>query len=165
MKKLSFISIIRKQQPKSVFIEAICKSWYRDLSISIVIGNGIVKKKKKNIYVLSCAQLWCQYHFATNTQFSAISYSSSQRRPLVFQKKASGTLGSSRSGVLKKQLLQKCILSSETSKVEFFLSTLVGLPGITPKSSLEQLFCRQGFIRAIQMSVIWYKKLNLSIEF
>ena len=42
-----------------------------------------------------------------------------------------------------------CILSSETSWVEFFLSTLVGLAGITPKSSLEQLFCRQGFIRAI----------------
>ena len=58
-----------------------------------------------------------------------------------------------------------CILSSETSRVEFFLSTLVGLPGITPKSSLEQLFCRQGFIRAIEMSVIWYKKINLSIEF
>ena len=31
----------------------------------------------------------------------------------------------------------------------FFLSTLVGLPGIAPKSSLEHLFCRQGFIRAI----------------
>ena len=42
-----------------------------------------------------------------------------------------------------------CILSSETSKFEFFLSTLVGLPRITPKSSLEQLFCRHGFIRAI----------------
>ena len=41
------------------------------------------------------------------------------------------------------------ILSSETFKVEFFLSTLVGFPGITPKSSLEQLFCRHGFIRAI----------------
>ena len=27
-----------------------------------------------------------------------------------------------------------------------FLSILVGLPGITPKSSLEQLFCRQAFI-------------------
>ena len=42
-----------------------------------------------------------------------------------------------------------CMLSSETSKVEFFLSTLVGLPRITLKSSLEQLFCRHGFIRAI----------------
>ena len=38
------------------------------------------------------------------------------------------------------------ILEDETSRVEFFLSTLVGLPGITPKSSLEQLFCRQRFI-------------------
>ena len=42
-----------------------------------------------------------------------------------------------------------CILSSETLMVEFFLSTLVGLPGIAPKSSLEQLFCRQGFFRTI----------------
>ena len=42
-----------------------------------------------------------------------------------------------------------CILSSKTSSVEFFLSTLVNLSGITPKSYLEQLFCRQGFIRAI----------------
>ena len=42
-----------------------------------------------------------------------------------------------------------CILSRETSRVEFFLSTLVGSPGIFLTSSLEQLFCRQGFIRAI----------------
>ena len=128
MKKLSFISIIRKQQPKSVFIEAIWKSWYRDLSISIAIGNGIVKKKQFFLalsYGVSTTLLQLRF---------AISYSSSQRRPLVFQKKTSGTLGSSRPGVLKKQLLQKCILSSETSKVEFFLSTLVGLPVITPKS-------------------------------
>ena len=44
MKKLSFNSIIRKQQPKNVFIEAIWKSWHRHLSISIVIGIGIAKK-------------------------------------------------------------------------------------------------------------------------
>ena len=42
MKKFSFNSIIRKQQPKDVFIEAIWKSWHRHLSI--VIGNGIAKK-------------------------------------------------------------------------------------------------------------------------
>ena len=35
-----------------------------------------------------------------------------------------------------------CILSSETSRIEFFLSTLVHLPEIFPKSSLEQLLCR-----------------------
>ena len=49
-------------------------------------------------------------------------------------------------GDLKKQLLRKflhtkectlCILSSKTSRVEFFLSTLVGLPGIAPENSLE----------------------------
>ena len=37
-----------------------------------------------------------------------------------------------------------CILSSKTSSVKFFLSTLVNLPGITLKSSLEQLFCKAG---------------------
>ena len=44
MKEFSFNSIIRKQQPKGVFIEAIWKSWHRHLSISIVIGIGIAKK-------------------------------------------------------------------------------------------------------------------------
>ena len=44
MKKFSFSSIIRKQQPKGVFIEAIWKYWHRHLSISIVIGIGIAKK-------------------------------------------------------------------------------------------------------------------------
>ena len=44
MKKFSFNLIIRKQQPKVVFIKAIWKSWHRHLNISIVIGNGIAKK-------------------------------------------------------------------------------------------------------------------------
>ena len=44
MKKFSFNSIIGKQQPKGLFIEAIWKSWHRHLSISIAIGNGIAKK-------------------------------------------------------------------------------------------------------------------------
>ena len=43
MKKFSFNSVIRKQQPKFVFVEAIWKSWHRHLSISIVIGIGIAK--------------------------------------------------------------------------------------------------------------------------
>ena len=43
MKKFSFNSIIRKQQPKGVFIVAIWKSGHRYLSISIVIGIGIAK--------------------------------------------------------------------------------------------------------------------------
>ena len=42
MKKFSFNSIIRKQQPKVLFSEAIWKSWHRHLSI--IIGNGITKK-------------------------------------------------------------------------------------------------------------------------
>ena len=44
MKKFSFNSIIRKQQPKGIFIDSISKSWHWHLSISIVIGNGIAKK-------------------------------------------------------------------------------------------------------------------------
>ena len=45
MKKFLFNSVIRKQQPKGIFIEAICKSCYRHLSISIIIiGNGTAKK-------------------------------------------------------------------------------------------------------------------------
>ena len=44
MKNFSLNSIIRKQRPKDVFIEAIWKSWHRHLSISIAIGIGIAKK-------------------------------------------------------------------------------------------------------------------------
>ena len=44
MKKFSFNSIVRKQQSKGAFIEAIWKSWHRHLSISIVIIIGIAKK-------------------------------------------------------------------------------------------------------------------------
>ena len=44
MKKFSFNSIVRKQQWKGAFIEAIWKSWHRHLSISIVINIGIAKK-------------------------------------------------------------------------------------------------------------------------
>ena len=36
-----------------------------------------------------------------------------------------------------------CILSSKTSTLEFFMSTLGDLPGIFPKSSLEQLCWRE----------------------
>ena len=38
-----------------------------------------------------------------------------------------------------------CILSRETSRLEFFLSRLAGFPGVFPKSSSEQLFCRETF--------------------
>ena len=66
MKKFSFNSIVRKQQWKGAFIEAIWKSWHRHLSISIVIGIGIAKKlfchqnfffKKKVEYLCSFLRL------------------------------------------------------------------------------------------------------------
>ena len=44
MKKFQSNSIIRKQQLKVLFIETIWKSWYRHLSISVVIGNDVAKK-------------------------------------------------------------------------------------------------------------------------
>ena len=51
MKKFSFNSITRKQPPKGVFIQAICKSWHhRHLSISIVIGIGIGISVAKKIF-------------------------------------------------------------------------------------------------------------------
>ena len=43
MKKFPLNSIIRKQQPKVLFIEAIWKSWHWYLTISIIIGNRIAK--------------------------------------------------------------------------------------------------------------------------
>ena len=146
MKKFSFNSIIRKQQPKVIFIETIWKSWHRHLSISIVIGNDIAKKlflrtdfvfkKKQNIYILSCAQLWYQYYFATNTQFSTISYSSSQRRPLAFQTKSYFNIWKHPFWCFKKITAPKMSAYFESFPVKhprlsFFLSTLVGLPRIT----------------------------------
>ena len=69
------------------------------------------------------------------------------------RKKAIWTFGSISPGLLKKQLLQKFLHTLHTFQQNIqgwvLLSTLVGFPGITPKSSLEQLFCRHGFIRAI----------------
>ena len=161
MKKFSFNSIIRKQQPKGVFIEAIWKSWHRHLSISIVIG--IAKKlvlpwefffKKSRIFMFflvlsygistTLLQILSSLRFPIH-QVKGVHWCSrkklfehSEASILVFQKNN-----------CSKNFCILCILSSETSNFEFFLSTLVGLPRITPKSSLEQLFCRHGFIRAI----------------
>ena len=53
MKKFSFNSIIRKQQPKGVFIEAFWKSWHRHLNISIVTGIGIGIGTAKNLFLPS----------------------------------------------------------------------------------------------------------------
>ena len=177
MKKFSFNSFIRKQQPKGVFIEAIQKSWHRHRSISIAIGNGIAKNifamrifflKESRIFMFF---LVLSYGIST----TLLQILSSLRFPIHQVKGVHWCSGKklfehSEASVhptfnCSENFCILCILSSETSSVEFFLSTLVSLPGITPKSSLEQLFCRQGFIRAIQMPVIWYKKLNPSTEF
>ena len=151
MKKFSFNSIIRKQQPKGVFIEAIWKSWHRHLSISIVIGIGIAKKVEYlcsflclvMVSVPLCYKYLVLYDFLFIKSKASIgvlekSYLNIRKHPSWCFKKTIAPI-----------FCILCTLSSETSSVEFFLSTLVSPPGITPKSSLEQLFCRQGFIRAI----------------
>ena len=63
MKKLSFNSIIRKQQPKLVFITTIWKSWHLYLSISIVIGNGIAKRSflPSEFFFLKKAEHLCSF--------------------------------------------------------------------------------------------------------
>ena len=57
------------------------------------------------------------------------------------------------------------ILSSETSRVKSFLSTLVGFLGIAPKSSLEQLFCRQGFIEQFRCPLFGTKNSIFQLSF
>ena len=163
MKNLSFNSITRKQQPKGVFIEAIWKSWHRHLSISIVIGNGIAKKiflsweffLKKVEYLCSflclvmvsvplCYKYLVLYDFLSIKSKASIGVL--EKSLLNIRKHPSWCF---KKNNCSKNFCILCILSSETSKFEFFLSTLVGFPRITPKSSLEQLFCRHRFIRAI----------------
>ena len=63
MKKFSFNSFIRKQQPKDVFTEAIWKSWHRYLSISIVIGIGIAKNYFccQNFFFLKKVEYLCSF--------------------------------------------------------------------------------------------------------
>ena len=162
MKKFSFSSIIRKQQPKGVSIEAIWKSWHRHSSISITISIG----NAKNVFVPS-------EFFLKNRIFMfflVLSYgiSTTLLEILIFlrfpihpfkgvhccSKKDYLNIWKHPSiGVLKKQLLRKFLHILHTFQRNIqggvLLRTLVGLPGIAPKRSLEQLFCRQGFIRAI----------------
>ena len=177
MKKLSFNSITRKQQSKCVFIEVIQKSWYRHLSVSFVTGNGIAKNKfyHQNFFFkveYLCSFLWLVmvsvplcYKYLVLYDFLSIKSKASigvlEKSLLNIRKHPSWCF---KKNNCSKNFCILCILSSETSKFEFFLSTLVGFPRITPKSSLEQLFCRHRFIRAIQMSVIYFKKLELSLN-
>ena len=121
MKKFSFHSIIRKQQPKGVFIEAIWKSWHRHLSISIVIDiasalqkfyfclqNFLKKTTEYLCYFLClvivsvslCYKYLFLYDFLFIHSMASIgvlenAYLNIWRHPSI--------------GVLKKQLLQKCL--------------------------------------------------------
>ena len=115
MKKFSFNSVIRKQQPKVIFIEAIWKSWHRNLSISTVISNGIAEKKKR-IFMFFLV-------FSYGISTTLLQILSSLRFP-VYQVKdihwcsrkscSIWTFGSIRPGVLKKQLLQKFLHTLHT---------------------------------------------------
>ena len=115
MKKFSFNSVIRKQQPKVIFIEAIWKSWHRNLSISTIISNGIAEKKKR-IFMFFLV-------FSYGISTTLLQILSSLRFP-VYQVKdihwcsrkscSIWTFGSIRPGVLKKQLLQKFLHTLHT---------------------------------------------------
>ena len=151
MKKFSFNSIIRKQQPKGVFIKAIWKSWHRHhLSISMVIG--IARK-----FFLPSEFFFFQKESRMFMFFLVLSYGISI---ILLQIQI---LNSLRFPIHPVKGVHWCFKKTTAPKISayfayfpvkhpglsFFLSTLLGFPGITPKSSLAQLFCRQGFIRAI----------------
>ena len=106
MKKFSFNSITRKKPPKGVLwghleISALAsrhqhrhwnRYWHQHCKKFIFAFR--IFFFKYNICVLSSALLWHQYHFATNTYFFTISFSSIQKRSLEFSKKAIWTFGS-----------------------------------------------------------------------
>ena len=145
MKKFSFNSFVRKQQPKGVFIEAT----YGNLGIGISASAlPMASALQKNCFCLQ------NFFFLNRTfmLFLVLSYSiSTTLLQILISLRFSihplkGVYWCSR-----KRLFEHSVHS------QAFLGLL--------QSSLEHLFCTQGFIRAIWMSVIRHKKLNLSIEF
>ena len=160
MKKFSFNSIIRKQSPifTNVFIEATWKSPHRYISISFDIGIDIAKKFgfAFRIYFLKIEYLFFPVlSFGISTILLQILIS--LRFPFhpskgvywCFRKRLVGwTFGSTHPLVFWKNNYYKnfsifCILSSETSRVEFFLSRFADFTETFPKRSLEQLFWRE----------------------
>ena len=137
MKKFSFNSIIRKQQPKGVFIVAIWKSGHRYLSISIVIGIGIAKNlflpsefflKKQNFFfyflclvivsVPLCYKYLFLYDFLFIHSIASIGvlencYLNIWRHPSI--------------GVLKKQLLRKFLPTLHTLQRNIQGGVILGL--------------------------------------
>ena len=137
MKKFSFNSIIRKQQPKGVFIVAIWKSGHRYLSISIVIGIGIAKNlflpsefflKKQNFFfyflclvivsVPLCYKYLFLYDFLFINSIASIGvlkncYLNIWRHPSI--------------GVLKKQLLRKFLPTLHTLQRNIQGGVILGL--------------------------------------
>ena len=156
MKKFSFNSIIRKQQPKGVFIVAIWKSGHRYLSISIVIGIGIAKNlflpsefflKKQNFFFLFLVLSYCisttLLQILISLRFPIHPFNSVHwcSRKLLFEHLEAS--------------VHWCFKKTTATKISAYFAYSPAKhpgwsnPGIAPKSSLEQPFCRQGFIRAI----------------
>ena len=144
MKKFSFNSIIRKQQPKGVFIEAIWKSWHQHRHWhrhckKIIFAIRIFFKKKSRMFMFF---LVLSYGIST----TLLQILSSLRFPIHPVK---GVHGCSRKKlsehseasvlVFKKDDCSEnfcilCILSRETPRVEFFLSILVTFLGLLQKA-------------------------------
>ena len=151
MKEFSFNSIIRKQQPKSVFIEAVWKSWHRHLGISIVIGNGIAKKhfchENCFFFLIRIFMFFPVLSYGISTLLLQIL--SSLRFPIhqvkgvhwcsrkkLFEHSEASVLVFKKNSCSENFCILR-ILSSKTSSIGFFLSTLASLPVITPKSNLD----------------------------
>ena len=161
MKKFSFNSIIKKQQPKGFFIEAIWKCWHRHLSISIVIVKKIIfafrifLKKNKNI----CFFLVLSYGISTTLlqillslrfpirPFKGVHWCSRKR---LFEHSEASI-----HWCFKKQLPQKFLHTLHTFQRNFqggVLFKYTRKPSWNcSKKLLEQLFCRHGFISSLDV--------------
>ena len=159
MKKFSFNSIIRKQLPKGVYWDPLEISasapqhqhrhwnwhWYRHCKKFIFACRTFFKKIEWCSFlclVMASVPVYYKYSFFYDFLFShpkasicvlEKGYLSFRKHPfIVFWKHK-----------CSEHFCIICIISRETSRVGIFLHTLAGLPWSFPKSSFEQLFCRE----------------------
>ena len=142
----------------TVIVMSIWKYRYLCLGISIAIRIGIsigianklflpseIVLKKQNIYVFPCASLGHQYYFLEiiiSLRFPI--HPSKDLRRSSRKKLFKFSEAFVHCCCEKKNCSESfCIHSSKMQKVGSFLSAFSGLSGTFPRSSLEQLFCRE----------------------
>ena len=96
-------------------------------------------------YSFLCLVIRHKYYFATVTDFSTISHSSIQERPIVFWKKAVWVFRSTRPLLFQKNSCSQNFSKflSKTFMTESYLSTLSGRSRSFVKSCFEQVFCER----------------------